>query len=553
LSAKLSDANAGQALRAEFEVRNKATGAVVVTSGIRTGNPGWTNGATATWQVSSNLVNGTTYQWRVRAKDPYNDGVWTGWTDLSVDTDKPLVPFVSAKIYLNDGQPHGGAGQSDTFTLAPANGTGDLAAFVYRLDTDAAATTLAATGTTTVTLSPRDGLRTLTVQAKDRAGNLSPASVYTFSAGNAALAQPLPGATLVKRTKLQITTPVAGYTRAYFEYRRGPGGATLPIPSANLMSASGALITATASSPVTLSSLGGHAIWNAADTLGLVGGVVEVRARIYTATSTSAVYDTAWVRVTVDSSGDGSATEPAGLGEVDLLTGDLGLSVTDVDELDLSVTRSASSRDPSGGYVAMPEKLTANQQQVSTDLTGFTVPSTSTAARSTVRGQGDVTPLDSIEVGPAASGSSIDTYVALGGDTGGMRVGMQAGRTYRVTGWIYVPAATGLTPVNAGHGLRIVGWYKNGATYTAVPSPMAAYTDGWQELSVDMTVPAGSTEALVRLYNGYGAGSGKKVHWDNISVTEVVAPFGASWNGGATGGFADTDYTTLTWPSPSVA
>ncbi|MEU4563770.1 LamG-like jellyroll fold domain-containing protein [Actinoplanes sp. NPDC023936] len=552
LSAKLADSNAGQALRAEFELRNKATAAVVATSGVLSGS--WTNGSTASWQVGVNLANATTYQWRVRAKDPYNDGAWSGWSDLTVDTDKPLVPFVAATIYKNDGQPHGGAGQSDTFTFTPASGTADLAAFVYKLDTDASATTVAATGVKTVTLSPRDGQRTLTVQAKDRAGNLSAANVYTFSAGNAALAQPLPGATVVKRTKLQITTPVTGYTRAYFEYRRGPGAVTLPIPSANLTSATGAPITATAASPVAFSALGGHAIWNAADTLGAVGGVVEVRARIYTATATAPVYDTAWVRVTVDSGGDGGATEDIGPGEVNLLTGDLGLDSTDADELDLSAGRTASSRTPAGGYVPMPEKLTANQQQVSTDLTGFTVPATSTAVRSTARGQGDVTPVDSIEITPAATGTSNDTYVALGGDTGAMRLGMQPGKTYRITGWIYVPAATGLAPAHINNGLRIVAWHRTGtAAYVPVPSPMAAYTEGWQELSVDMTIPAGATEALVRLYNGNAAASGKKVYWDNISVTEIVAPFGPSWNGGATGGAADTDYTTLTFPSPSVA
>ncbi|MFI5934037.1 DNRLRE domain-containing protein [Actinoplanes sp. NPDC051494] len=387
LSAKLADTNAGQALRAEFEVRNKSTAAVVATSGTLTGNPGWTNGSTATWQVGVNLANATAYQWRVRAKDPYDDGPWTGWTDLTVDTDKPGVPFVSANLYLNDGQPHGGAGQSDTFTLSPASGTADLAAFVYRLDTDASATTLAATGAKTVTLSPPDGFRTLTVQAKDRAGNLSGANTYTFAAGNAALAQPLPGATVVKRTKLQIFTPVAGYTRAYYEYRRGPGAAVLPVPSANLLSAGGAPIIATAASPVAFSALGGHAVWNATDTLGQIGGVVEVRARIYTATSTAPVYDTPWVRVTVDSSGSGGADTQAGPGSVNLRTGDQVLSAADVDELGLTVTRSASSRNPADGFVAMPEKLTANQRQVATDLTGFTAAATSAAARSTARGQ----------------------------------------------------------------------------------------------------------------------------------------------------------------------
>ncbi|MFU8870394.1 LamG-like jellyroll fold domain-containing protein [Micromonospora sp. SL4-19] len=552
LSAKLADADAGQTLQAEFEVRNKTTQATVATSGLLSGNPAWTNGSTASWQVPVDLVNDTQYEWRVRAKDAWSYGAYSAWTTLTVDTAKPGVPFVSATIYLNDGQPHGGAEAPDTFTFTPASGTNDLAAFVYKLDYEATATTLSATGATSVTVSPRDGHRTLTVQAKDSAGNLSNANQYVFDAGAAALAQPLPGATIVKRTKMQISTPVAGYTRAYFEYRRGPGGATLPVPSANLTSATGAPITATAASPVNLSSLGGYAIWNATDTLGLVGGVVEVRAQIYTATGGTPAYTTPWVRASVDSSGDGAASDEIGPGSANLLTGDYALSATDTDEMGLTVARSSSSRTPTDGYQPMGQLLTANQQQVSTDLAGFTVPFTSAAARSTAFGQGEVTPVASVEITPVTTTSN-DTYVAVGGDGGGMRLGMVAGRMYRATGWIYVPASTGLVPAFAQRGLRIVGFYKLGDNYFEVASPLAAYTDGWQELSVDMSVPAGATEAFFRLYNGMQGGSGRKVYWDNLSVTEIMAPFGPAWSGGATGGAADVDYTTVTLPEPSLA
>ncbi|MEU6024443.1 LamG-like jellyroll fold domain-containing protein [Micromonospora sp. NPDC047134] len=552
LSAKLADANAGQTLQAEFEVRNKSTLAVVSTSGLRSGSPAWTNGSTASWQVPVNLVNGTEYEWRVRGKDPHTYGAWTGWTTLTVDTTKPGVPFVSATIYLDDGQPHGGAEAPDTFTFTPAAGTTDLAAFVYKLDYEASATTVAATGAKSVTLRPRDGQRTLTVQAKDSAGNLSDPNMYVFSAGDAALAQPLPGATIVKRTKLEVTTPVTGYTRAYFEYRRGPGGAVLPIPSANLTSATGAPIFATAASPVALSSLGGYAIWNATDTLGLTGGVVEVRARLYTASGSTPAYTIPWVQVTVDSSGASAATTEVGPGSVNLLSGDYSLSATDADELGLSVSRVSSSRKRGDGYLPMAERLTPNQEQISTNLTGFTVPTTSSAVRSTARGQGETTPADSLEITPVTT-SSNDTYVAVGGDGGAMRLGMTAGKTYRMTGWIFVPAATGLVPENTHRGLRIVGIHRVGSTYTEVVSPMAAYTEGWQELSVDMTVPVGATEAFFRLYNGAQGGSGRRVYWDNLSFTEIVAPFGPAWNGGATGGAADVDYTTLELPEPSLA
>ncbi|MFJ6199592.1 LamG-like jellyroll fold domain-containing protein [Micromonospora sp. NPDC092111] len=551
VSAKLADANAGQTLQAEFSVRNKTTLAVVSSSGLRSGSPAWTNGSTASWQVPVDLTNGTQYEWQVRGKDPYAYGAWTAWTPLTVDTSPPGVPFVAATIYLNDAQPHGGAGQADTFTFTPASGSTDLAAFVYKFDYDSAATTLAATGAKSVTLSPRDGHRTLTVQAKDSAGNLSSPNLYVFDAGNAALAEPLPGATIVKRTKLRITTPVAGYTRAYYEYRRGPGGATLPVPSANLTSATGAPITATATAPVGLSTLGGYAIWNATDTLGLIGGVVEVRAHLYTATGTTPAYTVPWVRANVDSSGNGAARDDVGPGSVNLLTGDYSLSSTDVDQLSLSVSRSSASRDPADGYQRMAEVLDGNQQQVSTDLSGFTVAATSSAIRSTARGQGETTPLDSLEITPVTTTSN-DTYVAVGGDGGALRLGMAPGKTYRMTGWIYVPGATGLLPAHTQRGLRIVGLYKVGTVYTEVTSAMAGYTDGWQELSVDLTVPAGATEAFFRLYNGMQGGSGRKVYWDNLSFTEIVAPFGPSWTGGATGGAAGVAYTTLTTPEPSL-
>ncbi|MGW4466349.1 LamG-like jellyroll fold domain-containing protein [Micromonospora sp. NPDC004704] len=552
LSAKLADANAGQTLQAEFVVRNKNTQAVVASSTMLSGNPAWTNGSTASWQVPVDLASGE-YEWQVRAKDSWNYGPYTVWVPLTVDTDRPLVPFVSAAVYLNDGQPHGGASAPDTFTFTPASGTNDLAAYVYRFDYDTAATTTAATGPLSVSLSPRDGHRTLTVQAKDSAGNLSNPNLYVFEAGSAALAQPLPGATIVKRTKLQITTPVAGYTRGYFEYRRGPGAATLPVPSANLTSATGAQILATTASPVSLSALGGYAVWNATDTLGLVGGVVEVRAQLYTATGTTPAYTVPWVRVTVDSSGDGAADDEAGPGSVNLLTGDYSLSSSDADDLGLSVSRAASSRSYRDGFQPMAQRLTANQQQVSTDLTGFTVPGTSSAVRSTALGQGETTPVDSIEITPVNSAAG-DTYVTVGGDYGGgLRLNMTAGKTYRMTGWIYVPAATGLVPTDTQRGLRIVGYYNANGSYTTTSSKMAAYLDGWQELSVDMTVPVGATEAFFRLYNGMQGGSGRKVYWDNLSFTEIVAPFGPAWTGGATGGAADVDYTTVTFPEPSLA
>src|SRR5206468_11764524 len=131
---------------------------------------------------------------------------------------------------------------------------------------------------------------------------------------------------------------------------------------------------------------------------------------------------------------------------------------------------------------------------------------------------------------------------------------MQPGRTYRMTAWIFVPAGTGLVPGFPGRSLRIVGFYRDSAgVYREVASAKANYTDAWQELSVDLPVPAGATEAFFRLYDGVLGGTARKVYWDHLAMAEVVAPFGPSWKGGGTGGVADVDYTTLTFPAQSLA
>jgi RHS repeat-associated protein len=555
LSAHQHDDNTGQDLRAEFEVRNAATQATVGSSGTLFG---YTAGSVATWQVPATLVTDTAYEWRSRTWDPYTIGPWSGWIGFTVDTGPVGVPFVSSPTYLSDNAPHGGAGVQGTFTFAPATGMTDLGAYVYTLTNSSptpliATTTLPATGTVTVPITPSvDGNLTLTVKAKDRAGNESPPNVYTFKVGAAALAQPLPGANVVRRMKLSVDSAVAGYTRGFFEYRRGQGGSALAVPSANLTTASGAALTATNAQPATLANLGGYAVWSAADTLGSVGGVVEVRAQLFTDASTSPVFATPWIRVTVDPDADGAAGSSVGPGSVNLLTGDYGLSSTDTDDLGLNVSRAASSRRPSDGFVGQQELLTVNQQQVSSGTTGFDAGglNCATLARATTLGQGDST--DSLEVTPTSScGVANESYATVGGDTG-IALGMTAGKTYRATAWIYVPAATGLSPGYTDRGLRIMAYYY-ASGWHEFASAKASYTDAWQQLSVDMPVGTGVTNVFFRLYNGNAAGSGKKVYWDNLFVKEIVAPFGPSWSGGATGGPAAAPYTTLEFPEPSLA
>ncbi|MBG6135811.1 discoidin domain-containing protein [Longispora fulva] len=566
---------------------------------------------------------------------------------------------------------------------APTALASDTAAYTYQLDTDTAPKDVAAGGVTTAQVTPgEDGPRTLTVRAKDKAGNLSDPVVYRFNVGRAGLTQPAPGSNIVARAKLAVQGD-SSYTRVVYQYRRGPGGLVYDVPVAHLRKANGDPVTAL---PVPLSDLGGNAIWNAVDTLGTVGGVVQMRAKLYgdinyvgdgsvrnpasgrclnasgagpwpngteiilwdcvsgsenerfelgadglirnpvsgrclnaegagpwgngtrlllwdcvadapnekfertadgmirnpasgRCLNASGVgpwnngtkiilwdcvagsdnekwseidtnYTTQWLTANIDANGDGAAGSGVGPGSVNLLTGDYSLSSTDTDEFGLKVSRASSSRSPEAGWVRQGERLTPNQQQVSTDLTGIES-YTTTMARSTLRGQGSSS--DSLELTPTWQNNG-DTFASVGGDQYAMRLGMKAGKRYRMTGWIFVPGSSGLTPTNAGLGLRIVGVYKDAAgNYQNVVSGKAAWTDAWQELSVDMALPPGATEAFFRVFNGHAGGSGKKVYWDNLSVREVVAPFGPQWLGGATDGTADHIFSALEFPSPEVA
>ncbi|MEV7228700.1 LamG-like jellyroll fold domain-containing protein [Polymorphospora sp. NPDC051019] len=172
------------------------------------------------------------------------------------------------------------------------------------------------------------------------------------------------------------------------------------------------------------------------------------------------------------------------------------------------------------------EQLPADQRQVSTDVTGYgAVNATRTRVTTLGHDSDDSLAVTPIAAGGGASGAIGDTFATVDGDRGGLRSGMQPGKRYEISAWIYVPAATGLAPtgtIGRERGLRLVAFYKAGPTYTAVHSWRASRTDTWQRLSVIMDVPPTATDAFFRLYNGFDVGSGKTVYWDDLSVREYV-------------------------------
>ncbi|MFB8235551.1 ricin-type beta-trefoil lectin domain protein [Kitasatospora purpeofusca] len=501
------------------------------------------NGAVATVRPSdyglARLDEGVQYTISAMLDDGKSRSGWTG-THVIADTVKPGAPFVSSADYPSDGLWHGTANQPGSFTFSAPPGTNDIGAYVYTLD-GGTPVTLETTGAITTSITPTtEGRRVLSVQAKDRAGNLSPPATHVFQVGRAGLSSPVNGTRSAKRVKLAVDAQTQ-FERVVYEYRRGPGATEYTVPRTNLTKADNTPVT---EDKPRLADLGGHANWTVVDTLGNVGGVVQVRAKLFPGDGSGDGYPTVWNTITVDRNADGAAGTGIGPGSVNLLTGDYSTDVTDANELGMSVTRTTSSRDLGRGWQPQGERLTLNQRQIGTDTAGFT-PGPAEVTRSTVRGHDTST--DSLLIKPADSWAS---YAAIGPEYT-FAQGMQPGKTYRLTGWIYVPGATGLDPDRADIGLRLAGVYRTAAGYGDVLSPKASFTDGWQQLTVDMAVPKDATEAWFRLINGFGAGTGKEVFFDDLSLKEIVAPFGPQWAGGPDAG-AGSDYRSLSFPQTDL-
>ncbi|MER7754976.1 DNRLRE domain-containing protein [Kitasatospora sp. NPDC097643] len=489
------------------------------------------------------LDEGVTYSMGARLWDGTDNSPWAPQDVVVVaDTTRPGAPFVTSPDYPSDEAWHGTAGQAGRFTLTPPTGTDDVVGYVYTLDGKSPAT-VDATGATTASITPpTDGTHVLKVQTKDRADNLSDPAVYTFRVGKAGVVSPVDGSQAAKRVKLAVDAQTQ-FTRITWQYRRGPGATEYDIPAAHLTKADNTPVNGTRPR---LAELGDHANWSVLESLGQVGGVVQVRAVLFTDKDTDAPYPTAWSTFTADPNADGAATKDVGPGSVNLLTGDYAVHVTDADEFGMATKRSSSSRGTDRGWQEQGERLTANQQQVSTDTTGF-LATPGTALRATDRGQGSST--DSLKVLPDANKTG-DTYALLGG-SGGLQLGMKPGHTYRVKAWVYVPSSTGLTAGYDDRGMRIVVVHGKADALTTTVSRKAPYTDAWAELTTDVTLAADATEAQIRLYNGHSDNADKPVYFDNMSVRELVAPFGPQWAGGALGESAD--YVSLSFPSVDAA
>ncbi|TFH70995.1 DNRLRE domain-containing protein [Cellulomonas sp. HD19AZ1] len=513
-----------------------------------------TSGAQAYKDVpAGTLVDQETYFFMVGGSDWKHESAPSARFTFGVDTTAPTAPLVTSTDYPDDNRWRRAPGTAGVFRLAPSAADASIVEYQWALDKapDPNQKVAAVGGTAqSLTVTPATaGRHVLQVRAVDRAGNASPVRKYAFNVGLAGVVAPEEGARVVRRVPIRVQA-ADGYAYVSYEWRRGPDSTTrAAVPVGDLSTSDGRVWTTTWQA---LPTGDAYTTWDVGATLGHEGGPVQVRALVSASAAGTAPQETQWVTLTVDPDADGAASADVGPGSVNLLTGDHTLSVTDVDEFGLSVVRTASSRESRAGVQLHGDRLpeTMREARAVTDIGQHTA----AVAVDTTRFHAGTSSFKVTSKGNA------DSYASLYADTGPFssnKLGLQAGRTYRVSTWVYVPAATGLTPDNP-RGLGInVFWRNADGTYSNPPlvgarTPMPTKRDQWERVSVDVTIPPTATEAFARLYNGFTS-TAKPVYFDDVSIRETWSPFGKEWALGTADEWSGTAYTHVSRPYDDVA
>lgn len=120
--------------------------------------------------------------------------------------------------------------------------------------------------------------------------------------------------------------------------------------------------------------------------------------------------------------------------------------------------------------------------------------------------------------------ANADSNIRSGGDTGGLRLGLEPGKTYTVSATVDTPVAQSGTLNNLQRCIAV--FTKVGSNnYVSVLSEIGPVT-GTKRLSLTFTVPTGASEAFIRFYNGASLGNGV-VRWKDflLEVGSSLNPF----------------------------
>jgi RHS repeat-associated protein len=249
------------------------------------------------------------------------------------------VPFAEANTAAN-------------FTFTPA-GVTDVASYQYGFDTNPPTTVVNAPtlgGSATVSITPTtDGPHTVYVRSQDRAGNQSPITSYVINVGAGGLTSPKPGDISAGIVAL---TPVSGpYANGVtYQWRRADTDDWQDIPVSDVTIANGGGTINDWpywSYPNPQPTLN----WNVASTVNAaeagpdaLDGPLQVRVEF----AGNATLSTTPIKFTLDRNQASAASSDVGPGSVNLVTGNLTLSDTDVSVdsygSDLTVTRAYNTR-----------------------------------------------------------------------------------------------------------------------------------------------------------------------------------------------------------------
>ncbi|MCW2599501.1 MAG: repeat protein [Frankiales bacterium] len=343
----------GQQVAGRFYVKN--SGGSYVTNGFL--GPFAPNSSRVAYTVEAGkLTDGQTYTWQMRGEDGLDyTALVPPTTGLSFTVDTTAPPSGST---ITSGTWTQNAWTSSLLTggFAVSNTAGDINAFAYRLDGGARLSVPATSGSGTISnITPGPGWHTLTVQAVDRAGNLSPASTFSFGQ-QAGLTGPAGGSQTDRYVTLTADGPSSA-TSVSFQVAAAGTTTFTDLPNSEVT-----LSGVATGMPVVASASGGRAsgpanlVWDAATTLtrlGAAGGKGPIAVQAVFSNGGGTVATTPTSTLTVDPLGSNAESTGAGPGSVNLLTGDLTVGASDASVAaygtSLSVGRTFHSLAPGAG------------------------------------------------------------------------------------------------------------------------------------------------------------------------------------------------------------
>jgi RHS repeat-associated protein len=314
-------------------------------------------GEAGAYPSGEQLTDGTSYEWRADANVAGNSvGAWSAWCQFTVDTTAPTaIPTVSSTAYPQNAWTDT-ANTAGAFTFG-ASGVADVASYYYTLTESGTNTTTTgyinpATigGPATVNLTPTsDGIWTLAVSSIDRAGNIGPAGNYQFEVGAGAVIAPAVGSVTASLTQLQAAVP-SGTTGVTFQWRRADTDTWQTIPLGDVtVAAGGGAVTSwpvpTAIDPGTSQLESQQLNWNVKSTL---GGSTALAGPVFVQALMPGGAVSAENSFTYDPNLATAATSTVGPGSVNLVTGNLQVSASDVSvgaySSDLTTSRTFNTR-----------------------------------------------------------------------------------------------------------------------------------------------------------------------------------------------------------------